>query len=645
MLGQFDKDANTKETEAKKAVKEKIKSSEDEASTKLTNAEKEAETKKKASEKEAAAEKEKLKKEKKKEGFFSRLASAVKKFVKSITAAIDKIFNALRNAVKTIINKAKELAVKAINAARDFIVDKLNKFRDWAKEQVSKYLKDFPALAKAVNGLIDSTVDLAIKGVNAAADTLIAGVEALAKALSAALDKILEVFQTALKAAVEIAGAVLTGDFAEALKIAIKAACKIAGINPKPIFDFLEKAGEQLMGILKNPVGFFKNLVSAVGGGVKNFAKNIKKHLIKGLIGWLTGALSEVAITLPATFDIKGIFSLVMQVLGLTYDNIKARVIKRYPPVEKVFAVLEKSFEIIKLLITKGPVALWDMIKDSLTNLKEMVMGGIKEFVITTVIKESITWLLGLLNPAGALVKALKLIFDFIMFLVERFQQIKDFVLSVYNSIVAIASGSLGKAMKAVEDALSRSLPVVISLLASLAGLGGIGKTVKKIIGKVTKPINKALDKIIDKIIKQAKKLFKKGKKKAKALKDKVVNWWKAKKSFKGSDGKPHKLYFKGSSKSAKLTIASTPSPLENFLKEAKNGADATKLAAISSATTLLQEINGLRPQAADKNNKNAKTAAKSIETKMGQLVPMVNKLLTGQEKSVPILEKYLNKS
>jgi hypothetical protein len=121
---------------------------------------------------------------------------------------------------------------------------------------------------------------------------------------------------------------------------------------------------------------------------------------------------------------------------------------------------------------------------------------------------------LGLLNPAGALVKILKLIFDFVMFLVERFEQIKDFVMSVYNGISAIASGALGAAQAAVEEALARSLPVVIGLLASLAGLGGIGKTVKNIIGKVAKPVHKVVDKVIAKIIQFVKKLLKKGKSK-----------------------------------------------------------------------------------------------------------------------------------
>jgi hypothetical protein len=404
------------------------------------------------------------------------------------------------------------------------------------------------------------------------ADAAIAGVEAVANGLAAALDKVLQVFQTGLKAAVQIAGAVITGDFAEALRIAVQAACDIAGIDSKPIFDFIDRAASQVTAILKDPKTFFNNLMTAIGGGVRNFSKNIKQHLIKGLIGWLTGALSEANLSLPATFDAPGILSLVMQILGLTYENIKAKVIKKFPPSAKVFGAIESGIEIVQRLLREGPMALWEEVKQKFSNLKEIVMSGIRDFVIATVVKEGIAWLLSLLNPAAAIVKLLKLVFDLVMFLVERFQQIKDFVMSVYNSIVAIASGNLSQAKQAVEDALSRSLPVVISLLASLAGLGGIGKTVKNIIGKVTKPINKIIDSLITRMVNFAKKLLKKGKAAAKKVKEKVlslIQWWTKKKNFKDTTGHSHQLYYKGKSENAQLYVASyDPVMLKNLFTQ-----------------------------------------------------------------------------
>jgi hypothetical protein len=511
---QFDTDAGGKQTGLSTEVRGKVKDSQEAAAKELKKGEDKAEAKRKEGERDAAAKKRELEKEQDNDSWWDRAVNAVKRAVKAITDAIDKIFTAIRKAVKEIIEAAKKLAVDLINKARDWIVDKLDKFRDWAKEQVNKYLKDsFPGLAKRINDGIDAVVDVAVDGVNAVADTLIKGVEALADGLAAALDKILATFQTALKAAVQIAGAVLTGDFAEALRIAIRAACEIAGIDPQPIFDFIDRAKGAVTRILQDPVGFFMNLVNGVGGGVRNFAKNIKKHLINGLLGWLTGALSEVPISLPEKFDFKGILHLALQVLGLTYDNIKARVIKRFPPAATVFDLVEKGVQIVRRILVEGPIAIWQMVKESLSNLKEMVLSGIRNFVIVTVVKEAVGWLLGLLNPAGAIVKVVKLLYEFVMFLIERFQQIKDFIVSVYQTISAIASGALGKVMSAVEDALARSLPVVISLLASLAGLGGIGKTVQNIIGKVSRPVNKVIDKIIDKVINFVKGLLGKGKK------------------------------------------------------------------------------------------------------------------------------------
>ncbi|NET58188.1 MAG: DUF4157 domain-containing protein [Symploca sp. SIO2E6] len=606
-VNEFITEADKEQIANRKEIGDRVEKSEGEADKELEKGEEKAEKEKEASEKKAADKKKELEKSQENDSWWDRAVSAVKSAVKAITSAIDTIFTALRDAVKTIIEKAKNAAIALINKARNWVIDKLNKFRDWAKNQVDKYLKDsFPNLAKRINDGIDGVVDTAIKGVNVVADAAIAGVEAVADGLAAALDKVLSVYQTALKAAVQIAGAVITGDFAEALRVAVQAACDIAGIDSKPIFDFIDRAAGQVMAILKDPKTFFNNIMEAIGGGVSNFAKNIQQHLIKGLIGWLTGALSEVNLSLPETFDAKGILSLVMQILGLTYENIKAKVLKKFPPAAQVMDGVEKGIEIVQKLDDEGPTALWEEVKQSFSNLKETVISGIQDFVIKTVVKEGIAWLLGLLTPAGAIAKLLKLIFDFIMFLVERFEQIKDFVMSVYNSITAIASGNLSQAKKAVEEALSRSLPVVISLLASLAGLGGIGKTVKNIIGKVAKPVNKIVDKLVARMVKFAKKLLKKGKGAAKKAQKKVkagvsalLEWWKIKKKFKTNSGKSHTLLFKGKNKNAKLMIQSTPKVLEEHLrtlKEQHKGSPRT-LKTIAAIESISQEIDNLKSE------------------------------------------------
>jgi hypothetical protein len=305
--------------------------------------------------------------------------------------------------------------------------------------------------------------------------------------------------------------------------------------------------------------------------------------LIQGVIGWLTGALSEVNLTGPFEFSPKGILSIVLQILGLTYANIKARVIKKLPAAAKVFDVVEKGYALLKRLITEGPGALWEEIKGQLSNLKETVMGAIRNWLITRVIKEGIIWLLSLTNPVSAIVKAIKLVFDLIMFLVERYQQIKDFVLSVYESVAAIASGNFTKATVAVEQALARIVPVLISLLAALIGLGGIAKQVKKVIETITKPINRAIDWVVNKIVAFAKKILRKVKAGARKVKAtataavaKIRNWWKASSGFSDVSGASHTLSYKGEKKAAKLYVASSnPTHIPAFLKDRKQQAKA----------------------------------------------------------------------
>lgn len=509
-IKKYRKEADKEQTTLRDSVKKRVKEDEGKAAAKLKKAEEDAKKEKKTREAEAAAKKKELKRKQKKKSWWDRVKDAVKSVVKAITKVIDAIFNALRAAVKFIIDTAKNAVLALIELGRKFVVGLLNTFRKLLKSLVSNLIgKVFPELARKINKGIDKVVDTAIKGVNKVAKALKKGVEALANALGKILDKILSVFQTALKAAVQIVGAVLTGDFAEAAKIAFYAACDILGINPKSVINFMEKAGESLGKIFKSPSTFFNNVAKGVKKGIDQFVAKIKQHLLNGLIAWLTGAMGDVQITLPKKFDVKGIFSLVTQILGLTYDNIRAKVVKKLGPKgEKIVSTLEKTFVLVKELVTKGPMALWDRVKKGLSSLKDQVMEGIRNVVIEKVVKAGVVWLISMLNPASALVKAIKMLYDLVMFFIERWDQIVAFAKSIWNSVKALANGQIGAAANAVEQALARAIPVILGLLASLLGIGGVGKSVKKFIKKIRKPIDEAVDKVIDFIFKQGEKLL-----------------------------------------------------------------------------------------------------------------------------------------
>ena len=373
------------------------------------------------------------------------------------------------------------------------------------------------------------------------------------------------------------------------LEFVFQGALKLVGAPVQKVMSLINKGAAVIGKIFSDPIGFVKNLANAVKLGLMNFLKNIKKHLLAGLVGWLFGALSNAGIKLPEKFDLKGVFSLILQILGLTYDNIRLKLVKHLG--EKTVSRMEKVFTFVKDLITKGPIVLWEKVKESLTNLKAAVISGVRNWVITKVIKEGITWIIGLLNPVGALIKLIKVLWSIIQFFIERWQQIVDFATSVFDSIAEIAGGNLKKAASAVETALGRTVPVIISFLASLLGLGGISKTIRKVIAKIRKPVDRALDKVIGWLVKKGKALLKKLKRKAKQVVQKALGWLKKKVTFKTEGGEGHTIQFKGGEKNAKLVINSSPQEFDKFLNDKKREIDALEPNDKKSLSDKLEKI------------------------------------------------------
>ncbi|WP_293080450.1 DUF4157 domain-containing protein [Moorena sp. SIO3H5] len=346
------------------------------------------------------------------------------------------------------------------------------------------------------------------------------------------------------------------------------------------LLSVLSKAASLIGNIIKDPIGFLGNLISGIKQGFENFVANIGQHLQAGLIGWLTGSLGPMGIQLPDDiFSLPGIFSLVTQVLGLTFTYIRGKSVKLFG--EPVVAGMEKSVEIFQVLRDRGPMGLWEHVKEQFNDLKQTVIEQIKSMVVTEVISAGVKWVLSLLNPASAFVKAAMAIYDIIMFFVNRGSQVLELVNAVVDAVSAIASGAVGGAAKLVENALAKAVPVVIGFLASLLGIGGLAKKVENIIGKIRERIDQAIDKVLLK----ARGLLGKAKKGANKVKETVLNlikWWTKKKSFKDKTGHSHELYYKGSLANAKLYVASfDPKMLDKFfdekLKEAEGQTSFTK--------------------------------------------------------------------
>jgi hypothetical protein len=213
---------------------------------------------------------------------------------------------------------------------------------------------------------------------------------------------------------------------------------------------------------------------------------------------------------LPQDLSLKSILSLVLQVLGITVDRIKQKVAKHIG--EKNVARIEKAWEILSTFMKEGIGGLWNMLKDYLVDLKETVIGEIKNWVITQIIQAAVLKIVSMFNPVSGLIAIVKTICNMIRFLIERASQIQALFQTVAGSVVPLAMGNFETVANKVEQTLARLLPVAIGFLASLLGIGGIANKIKKIIKKLQAKVDKAIDKMISKVANNIKRFFGRGK-------------------------------------------------------------------------------------------------------------------------------------
>lgn len=398
---------------------------------------------------------------------------------KGYVDAMTRVISDVADFIGVELTRAKQRIAKGQADIQAYVAKQPKDLQKVAKDTAGQLAAQFQQLESDVdnkqNGLVD---DLAAKYVEA----------------SNAVDEEIKAAQEANKG--------LWDKAKEAVAGAIETVLKLKDM----LLGVLARAAGAIEKIIKDPIAFLGNLVNAVKTGVMNFAANIVEHLKKGLQSWLLGALGEAGIELPDKLDLKGIIKLVLSILGLTWPAIRARIVKHVP--EKVMGAVEKGVAFISLVLSEGIGGLWTFVAEKLSDLKERVMTEIKDFVITKIVKAGITWLISMLNPAAAFIKACKMIYDVVMFFVEKAAQIKEFVDSVLDSVESIANGGVGAVAGLIEKTLAKMLPVLLGFLASLLGLGGISEKIKSVLATIQKPVMSVVDKLVAGAVKFGKSMM-----------------------------------------------------------------------------------------------------------------------------------------
>jgi hypothetical protein len=280
-------------------------------------------------------------------------------------------------------------------------------------------------------------------------------------------------------------------------------------------------ATEMLAAMKKNPAAFkrlvdnpktiLKYFMTALKQGFLRFKDNFGLHFKNAIFGWLFGKAAEMGIQMPKEFSAAGFFHLIAQLVGATYQQIRMQVVKKIGPRgEAIVSKLEKTVEIIKDLVVRGPIALWERVQTFLKGFKEMVFAKISELVSFEIIKAAVSKLVSMLNPVGAIVQLVLGIYRVVKFFIDRWDTIKQITSAILNSITNVALGKIAAAAGYIEKTMAKGITLIISFLASIFGLGGIVDKVRNLIKKISAPVKQAIGKVVGWIVKKGRGILKK---------------------------------------------------------------------------------------------------------------------------------------
>lgn len=398
------------------------------------------------------------------------------------------------------------------------------------------------------------------------------------------------------------------GDLPGAAWAFFQAILSIFGVPAQLVVQILAKAAGALGDILTNPIGFLLNLLRAVGAGFTGFFSRIGTHLLNGFSNWLFGTVREAGINPPADLSLRSILGFVMEVLGVTVDNIFTRLKRKLDPaiVDRLRGALNLAtgaWSFIATLVTEGPAGLWRELSEQLSSLWDSVIEGVTGYITEKVIGWASRWLASLLDVTGIMpvINTLIAIYNAIESFMEYLRQILEMVNRVLDGIVGIARGEIEQGAGFVENAMADGLPIAIGFLANQAGLGKLSARLREILGGLRARVDAAIDWLLDKAIRLGQAVIDLVRRGAAAVRTAAsrLGAWASQllgldKRFETRTGEPHRLYFEERGDNVVLMMASTVDTYENHISRINVTAGTPAATQKQQAVTCAREIDAL---------------------------------------------------
>ena len=354
-------------------------------------------------------------------------------------------------------------------------------------------------------------------------------------------------------------------------KFIIEGLLSLLGIDPGAFWSLVDKISQVIDDIADDPLGFANNLLAGIAQGFGLFFDNFGTHLVAGFFDWLFSGLGSVGVQMPKDFSLKSIITFALQLMGITWARIRTILAKHIG--EKNVAVLEKAYELVAMLMEKGPEGIFEMIKEKLDPqqiIDQIIKAGI-EFLVEALVKNIAARIVLLFNPAGAIVQALEAIYRVLKWVFENAARIFSLVETVVTGMADVIAGNIGGMAKAVEGGLARLIAPVIDFLADYVGLGDLPEKIAEVIKGFQGWVEGILDTVIGFLAKKAKDLLSAlgiGKKPEEKPPPGAEGDGEIGETVPFTDdaGKSHRLWVATEGKQATLMVASDPTPVDEQL-------------------------------------------------------------------------------
>ena len=272
----------------------------------------------------------------------------------------------------------------------------------------------------------------------------------------------------------------------EIVKIVVVVLLEMMNFPFDLITNIINKTISAFQSIKRDPIGFLKNILRAIKQGFVQFFDNIVTHLINGVIGWLMSELRDAGIPELTDFSLQGVISWVLEVLGITMDKIWEKLAahprigpERVARLRGMIDTLEGIWTFIKDVQERGIAAIWERIQEQLSNLWNVILDAVKNWVMKTIIEKVTVKLLSMLDPTGimAVINSCIAIYNAVQSFIKYLREMLEVLNSFVNGIADIAAGNIATAANYLENTMARAMPIVIGFLANQVGLGGVGQT------------------------------------------------------------------------------------------------------------------------------------------------------------------------